>query len=305
MQIFTGIDIGGSNVKFGLVDSTGKLLEKKKVPTAEIRATPSHAADRLVEVIGEWLEARPKVKHVGIGVPGMLSKNRRALVDLANIPELNGVKLLDRLERRFKKVQFHMENDANAAAIGELHFSGRPLPDNFMLITLGTGVGGAAIINRKVFKGGNGNAMEIGHIVSGNARSVEQNIGKAGLIQMALDKLRAGQNSSYLFENEKFDDDDLIDAALENDELAKQVFADTGRVLGQAMASAILLLDITTILIGGGVGKAFQFMEKTMHETLKEYLVPYYYDKLDIKLAKLGNNAGILGAAALCFKHSE
>jgi glucokinase len=305
MQLFTGIDIGGSNVKIGLVDSTGQLLEKKKIATKNIRAAGQHAADKLVEVIGEWLEAHPKVKHVGIGVPGMISRNRRTLVELANIPELNGVMLLDRLERHYKKIVFHLENDANAAALGELHFGKTKLPDSFMLITLGTGVGGGVILNRKVLKGGDGNAMEIGHIVAGNGRSIEQTIGKAGMIQMAKDMLAAGKTSTYLHPEEPFDDDDLIDAAQKGDPLALSVFEEVGKYVGQAIVSAALILDIKTALIGGGVAKAFPFLQIGLQHTFKQFLSPYYATKMQVLPATLGNSAGILGAAALCFRHEE
>lgn len=305
MQLFTGIDIGGSNVKIGLVDSTGQLLEKKKIPTRTIREAGKHAADKLTEAIDEWLEAHPKVKHVGIGVPGMISRNRRVLVELANIPELNGIMLVERLEHRHKKVSFHLENDANAAALGELYFGKSKLPDSFMLITLGTGVGGGVIINRKIFKGGDGNAMEIGHIVAGNGRSIEQTIGKSGILQMAKELLAAGRRSSYLHPDEPFDDDDLIDAAQKGDLLALTVFEQVGKYLGQAIVSAALILDIKTVLIGGGVSKAFPYLQLGLQQTFKEFLSPYYASKMQVMPATLGNNAGILGAAALCFRHEE
>ncbi|MCU0451530.1 MAG: ROK family protein [Bernardetiaceae bacterium] len=304
MQIFTGIDIGGSNVKIGLVDSEGNLLEKKKVKTAKLREG-GHFTDKFLEVVAEWLAEQPKVKQVGIGVPGTISKNRRATVELPNIPELSHVNLVDRLEKRFPTVHFHIENDAAAAAIGEYHFSGRRMPDNYFLVTLGTGIGGGAVIGRKVFKGGDGNAMEIGHIISGNGRTVEQTIGKAGLVEMATALLAKHTGHSALRDYEKIDDDVLVDAAVADDPVAQQVFHQMGVVLGQALVSTILLLDIKNIFIGGGVAKAFAYIEPGMKISLKEFLTPYYYDKLDIKLAKLGNNAGILGAAALCFKHKE
>ncbi|MDW8205108.1 MAG: ROK family protein [Cytophagales bacterium] len=305
MQIFTGIDIGGSNIKIGLVDSSGQLLEKKKVPTRTIREAGKHAADKLVEVINEWLDAHPKVKHVGIGVPGMLSRNQRVLLELANIPELNGVMLLERLERYHEKVTFHMENDANAAALGELYFGKSQLPDSFMLITLGTGVGGGVVINRKIFKGGDGNAMEIGHIVAGNGRTIEQTIGKAGIIQMTKELMAMGKKSTYLHPEEPFDDDDLINAAQKGDTLVLTVFEQVGKYVGQAIVSSALILDIKTVLIGGGLAKGFPYMQIGWQQTFRQFLSPYYASKMRVLPATLGNNAGILGAAALCFRHES
>ncbi len=300
MQTFTGIDVGGSNVKFGLVDATGRLLEKQKVATKTLRASGS-AGDGLVAAIGDWLRKYPQVQHVGIGLPGMLSADRRTLVEMVNIPELNNLNLAERLEARHPNVAFHLENDANAAALGEFYFSGRPMPDNFLLVTLGTGIGSGAVINRRILTGGDGNALELGHIVSGNGRSVEQTIGKAGLIQMAKDLLAGHHGHSALRHAAKLDDDAIIDAANAGDPVARRVLDEYGRVLGQALVSAIFLLDIKNIYIGGGVAKGFAHMEKGVHESLNKFLTPYYLSKLNINLAKLGNNAGILGAAALCF----
>jgi glucokinase len=300
MQTFTGIDVGGSNVKFGLVDPTGRLLEKQKVPTKTLRGSGS-AGDGLVEAIGNWLRKYPQVQHVGIGLPGMLSSDRRTLVEMVNIPELNNLDLVDRLEARHPDVAFHLENDANAAALGEFYFSGRPMPDNFLLVTLGTGIGSGAVINRRILTGGDGNALELGHIVSGNGRSVEQTIGKAGLIKMAKDMLAGHQGHSALRHDAKLDDDVIIDAANVGDPVARRVLDEYGRVLGQALVSAIFILDIKNIYIGGGVAKGFAHMEKGVHESLNKFLTPYYLSKLNINPARLGNNAGILGAAALCF----
>jgi glucokinase len=168
-------------------------------------------------------------------------------------------------------VAFHLENDANAAALGEFYFSGRPMPDNFLLVTLGTGIGSGAVINRRILTGGDGNALELGHIVSGNGRSVEQTIGKAGLIKMAKDMLAEHKGSSALRPDAKLDDDAIIDAANAGDPVARRVLDEYGRVLGQALVSAIFLLDIKNIYIGGGVAKGFAHMEKGVHESLNSF----------------------------------
>ncbi len=300
MQIFTGIDVGGSNLKFGLVDSSGQLLEKSKVPTKTLRQSGTPGAG-LVAAIGDWLRKHPQVQHVGIGLPGMISNDRRTLVEMANIPELNSLNLVDQLEARHPEVVFHLENDANAAALGEFYFSGQTMPDNFLLVTLGTGIGSGAIINRRIFTGGDGNGLELGHILSGNGRSVEQTIGKAGLIRMAKEYLAQHPGKSTLSGEAKIDDDVIIAAANAGDMVALRILAEYGRVLGQALVSAIFLLDIKNICIGGGVAKGFRHMEAGMYESLNKFLTPYYTSKLDVNLARLGNNAGILGAAALCF----
>ena len=301
MEIFTGLDVGGSSLKFGLVSSEGELLEKKKVPVKQLRAA-GDLADGVVGAVADWLKDHPQVQHVGIGVPGMISQDHRALVELANMPELNGLPLLDLLEKRNPNIVFHLENDANAAALGEYYFSGQKMPENFLLVTLGTGIGSGLIINHRIFKGADGNGLELGHIVSSNGRSIEQNIGKAGFFAKAKELAKENKNKTKLRDADKLDDDVLLEAARDNDPVALKAFAYYGKHLGEALATAAYILDVKTFFIGGGVAKAYPFMEESVLASVRRYLTPYYLSKLDIRTAVLRNNAGILGAAALCFK---
>ncbi len=301
MAIFTGIDIGGSSIKFGLVESDGKLLEKKKVPVKELRAS-GVLTDNVVQAITTWLTDHPAIQQVGIGVPGMISNDRRTLVELANMPELNGMPMVELLETANQGVEFYLENDANAAALGEYYFSGQTMPENFLLVTLGTGVGSGLIINHQIFKGADGNGLELGHIVAGNGKSIEQNIGKAGFYAKAKELIKEHKGKTLLSKIEKIDDDILLEAARDDDPVALKAFAYYGKYLGEALATAAYILDVKTFVIGGGVAKAYPFMQENVLKSMHKFLTPYYLDKLDIRLAVLRNNAGIMGAAALCFK---
>ncbi|MDJ1500564.1 ROK family protein [Xanthocytophaga agilis] len=301
MEIFTGIDIGGSSVKFGLVESDGKLLEKKKVPVKELRAS-GVLSENILASIQEWIKDHPQVKEIGIGVPGMISRDRRSLVELANMPELNGLPIVELLEKANPGIAFYLENDANAAALGEYYFSGQQLPENFLLVTLGTGVGSGLIIDHKIFKGADGNGLELGHIVAGNGKSIEQNIGKVGFYAKAAELLKEHKGKSVLRDVAKIDDDVLLEAARDDDPVALKAFAYYGKYVGEALATAAYILDVKTFIIGGGVAKGYPFMQEQVLKSMQKFLTPYYLDKLDIRLAVLRNNAGILGAAALCFK---
>jgi len=236
-------------------------------------------------------------------VPGTLSKDRRSLLELPNIPELSGEKIMAKLEEMFPQRQFFIENDANAAALGELYYGAEKLPDNFIFITLGTGVGGGAIIDRKIFKGGDGNGLEIGHIISGNGRTVEMNIGKKGILGLALTALEGYEGPSILssFHPSDLDSKKVVKAAHKDDELALEVFKEVGKVLGECIVSLVRILDIKTIIVGGGVSETYEYVAPSMNKILKKFLTPYYLDKLQVRLATLGNEAGIIGAASLCF----
>ena len=177
---YLGIDVGGTGVKMGIVHSdTGQINNFQSYDTATWRES-HHFLDRLADAIALQLYQHKNVKKIGIGLPGILTKNRRTLIEITAIPEIDGAHMIDMLEKRFPEHEFFMENDANAAALGEFYFSPEKnmMPEDFIFITLGTGVGGAAIIDRKIFLGGDGNAMEPGHVPSRNEKVLERNIGK-------------------------------------------------------------------------------------------------------------------------------
>ncbi|WP_089682483.1 ROK family protein [Catalinimonas alkaloidigena] len=299
MESLLGIDVGGTNVKCGLVSREGKLLSKKKYSTLDLRHS-GRFVEGFLDVIAEQLDEHGKVGGIGIGIPGTLSRKRKRTLELPNLPELNGVKLLSILNDRFPTVPFYLENDANAAALGEYYFGKKKLPGDFIFITLGTGIGGAAVIDKKLFKGARGNGMEIGHIVAGNGRLIEQNIGKQGIIAIARDKMMNSSFTTTLTDDDFLHSKAVVKAAHDGDALALEVFREVGMILGEALVSAIRILDITTILIGGGVSETFGYVQESMFDVMNRHLTPYYLDDLQIELATLGNNAGIIGAASLC-----
>ncbi len=303
MERFIGVDIGGTNTKIGVVTREGELLEKIKHPTAELAKGVGYVQNFSI-VLKEVLDANPDIKKVGIGIPGLISKDRRSLLNLANIPSLSGVQLLNELESLLPGYQFALENDANAACLGEFYFSEHDLPNTFLMVTLGTGIGGAAVIDGQLFIGGNGNGVEVGHMLADEDSIYEDYISKRAMVAFVLKKLK----------KEKFQDSVLaqipadqltakdIEAALkEKDKLAKKVYGHFGKWLGKNLVSAMRVLDINTILLGGGVSKTFKYMEGPMMEEINKYLGDYYTKDLVIQKASLKNEAGIIGAASLNF----
>lgn len=299
MEEYIGIDVGGTNIKVGIVNNKGVLLKKEKHPTSVLQKSDDFIGG-FVKIIEQTLNSNPHIKKVGIAVPGMISKDRLSTVFMANINQFNNVPLIKILEKKHPKISFFLENDANAAAIGELHFSKSKNPENFIFMTLGTGLGGAAVLNGNIFKGGNGNAMEVGHIISSNGKTAEDNMGKKALINMALKQIKKGKKTSLSAKN--LTAKDIVTAALNEDPVAVEIFKKVGLILGETIVSTLRILDVKTILIGGGVSKTFKIVKKNMNKVLKDRLPDYYLEDLDIRLATLGNDAGIIGAAALCFK---
>jgi glucokinase len=302
MENFLGIDIGGTNVKVGLVRSDGTLLAKEKYKTAEL-LKKGIFMDNLFDIVGSQLQKYPEVKKVGIGVPGTITKDRKNTIDLPNVPKLSNQPVQQLLQERFPHITFHLENDANAAAIGELYFAKPKPPANFIFITLGTGVGGGVVLDGKIFKGGDGNGMEIGHIISGNGKTVEANIGKKGIVEIALMMVKkfGGKSELKNIKPKELTYKDVEKALLMQDKLAARVFEEVGNFLGEALVSAIRILDIKYIIIGGGIADELAYLERSMYATIWAHLPNYYLKDLKIVKASLGNEAGILGAASLCF----
>ncbi|GJM60439.1 ROK family protein [Persicobacter diffluens] len=298
-ETYLGIDIGGTNTKFGIVSRQGELLEKVKYPTAELSAEPDGYIEAFLGKLTAFLETHPEIKKVGLGVPGTLGPRRRKTMEFPNIPGLSNYDLMDRLESDFPTHVFRLENDANAAALGEFFFAKEVIPDDYIFLTLGTGVGGAVIYEKDIFGGEGGNAMEVGHIPVGNGKSLEETIGKKGIVAMCRKYLEEGKLDSKLKNNESLNSKKIQKACLEGDPVAVKVFTKVGKYLGQGIVSNLRILDIATVILGGGVAETYDVLYPAMMEELEKWLTPYYLEKLNIKTASLANEAGILGAASL------
>ncbi len=300
---YLGIDVGGTGVKMGIVHSdTGQINSFQSYDTATWRES-NHFLERLADAIALQLYQHKNVKKIGIGLPGILTKNRRTLIEITAIPEIDGSPMIDMLEKRFPEHQFFMENDANAAALGEFYFSPDKalMPEDFVFITLGTGVGGAAVIDRKIFLGGDGNAMEPGHVPSKNGKVLERNVGKKEILQLATEMRASYTGKTLLTSDGTISTTALVVAAEEGDELALAIWNQIGTLLGDMLVSLIRILDIKNIFIGGGLSASYDFILPSMEKQLNYWLTPAYLEKLTIKKALLGNDAGLLGAASLCF----
>lgn len=298
---YLGIDVGGTNVKMGIVEAdTGKISNFYSHDTISWRQS-GHFVERFGDAVALQLLANKDVKKVGIGLPGMLNADRTVPLEITAIPEIDGMPMVDMLTKRFPGVQFFLANDANAAALGEYYFAEEKITENYIFITLGTGVGGAAIINKKIFTGGDGNAMEPGHIPSRNGRVLERNIGKVELLLLANQRRSEFKGETNLSADGDISTTGLVAAAAEGDELAMQIWTEVGEMLGEGLATLIKILDIKQILIGGGLSASFDYILPAVERTLDYWLNDYYKNGLVIRRATLGNDAGLLGAASLCF----
>lgn len=311
-----GVDLGGTNVKVGIVSQDGKIKTKTSLDT-KAEGGPETVISQIKKGIGKVLSGNKlKISGIGIGSPGIISAKKGIVEDPPNLPGWQKVALGKIIEKEFK-IKTFIENDANAAAIGELMFGSGKKMDSFIMVTLGTGVGGGIIYNRKLFRGERGAAGEIGHIsVSydgqqckcGSYGCIETFLGNHYIIKSVQKDLPKHKDSLIwqLIENDLSRITPLIiDQALQKDDgYAEQIVSRLGLYLGAGLASVANTFDIATFIIGGGVAGFGKPLFDAVEETVTSRVMKPLEKRIKIKPAKLKNNAGIKGASALVFYKS-
>ena len=303
-----GIDLGGTSVKAALCADDGAILIKQSVPTKTgdpdgLRADMKQLALALCVSGGVQPD---EVESIGIGVPGSYDKPSCTLRFGTNLG-MNDVCFAETFQPEFG-CAVQLDNDANCAALGEATAGAGKNVKNMLMITLGTGVGGGIILNEKIWTGEQGVGGEIGHIHvmegekeacnCGGHGCLEQVASATGIARTARRMLAADNRPSTLRSLKNISAKNVLDAAKAGDALALESLNKSCYYLGWALATISMVLDPQAFLIGGGVSKAGTFLT----DIIKRYhdeLSPMATKKADIVLAKLGNDAGIYGAAKL------
>lgn len=309
-NLILGIDVGGTSIKFGVVQK-GKILSEFALPTFAFE-NPSKVVDQLTIGIEQIFSNFDKKSFIGIGIgfPGKVDSKKGIVTSAPNFNNWKNVKVKKSLNR-FKLPVF-IDNDANCAALGELYYGIGKKLNNFIMITVGTGVGGGIIINKKLFRGETGGAGEIGHMTinysgpecrCGNRGCVEAYSGISYIKQRTIHKLNEYQDSKIL---ELVDHNlDLIDpkiineAATQGDELAIKILKETGLYIGIGLANLANALDIQHFIIGGGIANAGKILIDAIKESIKQHGIKDIVKNVKVYPAKTKNKAGILGSAAL------
>ena len=299
------IDLGGTAIKAALVQSGGHLRHEQSVPTNADEG-PDAVLDRIAALVsGLWIDG---VEGVGIGVPGAVDSAQRYVVRPPNLPGWDRVDVSAELGRRLdREVRVVVENDANAAALGSAHYGAGRDFRAFLMATLGTGVGGAIVIDGVIFRGAHGGAGEFGHVSvdyegpvdgAGVAGAAEAYVGQEFLTARAR-QLLPSHPESALHDVQAADLSPLhlTLAADAGDALAADVLAWAGHKLGCALASVVHVLDIRKIVVGGGVSGAGAWLLDPAREALLRQTMPALRDGLEIVAETMGNDAGLLGAA--------
>jgi glucokinase len=308
-----GVDLGGTKIKLGIVTSEGEIVKKTAIPTlAEEGAEKS--INQIKIGIAQLIKGnKKKINGIGIGAPGVVSLKKGTVENPPNLPGWGRVHLGKIIGKEFSIPTF-VENDANAAAIGEFIYGAGKKLDSFIMVTLGTGVGGGIIYNKKLFRGDFGAAGEIGHTSidyrgpkckCGSYGCLEAYLGNNYIIENVKKELEGNKDSKIieLISNDLSNLSPKIihEASVLGDEFSKNVIKDLGNKLGYGLASIVNVMDISNILIGGGVGGFGKPLFDAIKEGLGSRVLTSLKQRIKVKPASLKNNAGVKGAASLVF----
>ncbi len=309
-----GIDLGGTNTKLALVNDEGRIVARRLISTGEYPAKKAFIeaiSDCVKEILRSKRLAPKAVRGIGIGTPGLVDSRKGIVYSLTNIPGWHRVSLKKLLERSTRLPVF-VDNDVNLMALGELKFGAGRRAKNIVCLTLGTGVGGGIIIGGRLYRGATLSAGEIGHIPinengpccnCGGRGCLERYVGNKYIVALAARKIRQGKKTivTKLVNNDlsKVTPFILSKAAGRGDELAISIWQETGKHLGVALAGVVNLLNPEVIVIGGGVANAGKVLFDALRKTVRERAMEIPAKAVKIVRAKLGQDAGIMGAVVL------
>ncbi len=319
MELFLiGVDVGGTNIRMGVVTPEGRILEKIHFPT-DISQGPSVMMKGLVLRLKNLIQRMVKEPHsavrIGIGVPGPIDMNRGVLIAPPNLPDLHEFPLREFL---LERVPFPIviENDANAYTLGEGWVGAARGSLHYCCLTLGTGVGGGVVVEGRILHGADGYGGEVGHMVlnpegpfcgCGGRGCLEVYASGKGIKRMALEALEESEGEGTLLHQkmehlQEITSEDVFKAAQEGDELAQKVFHEMGRYLGVGLVNLTNLFNPERIVIGGKVSRAWDFFIQSAREVLYERAMKGQRERVEILQAQCGDEAGILGAAYAALK---
>ncbi len=309
MTVAIGVDIGGTKIAAGLVSEGGELLKRESEPTPDDSST----IPRIVADLAERLSGNEKVVGVGIGAAGFTSTDRTTVRFAPNINWVDEP-LAERVST-LVDLPVVVENDANAAAWGEFTFGAGEDTDDLLLVTIGTGVGGGIVHHGQLYRGGFGIAAEIGHMRivpngiecgCGEHGCFEQYASGSALVRVARERVANGDRGTEALKAladgdlNKITGPGLTELAHGGDELSIELLADLGQWIGEGIAILASILDPRVIAIGGGVAAAGDLLLGPVVDAFESHLpARSHRPQAEVRLAALGNAAGIIGAADL------
>lgn len=318
MKYYGGIDLGGTNSKIGLLNENGDIIFSVSVKTEQV-SNHNVTIEKINKVFREECLNNSinydDVLAIGIGVPGPVI-NKSTVLMWANFPWKDNLNLSKEFEKVMKR-PVYLDNDVNVIALGELWKGSGLGYTSSLTIAIGTGIGAGVVINGKIISGKNGAAGEMGHIpiVLENGRIC--GCGKKGCLEayasassigkIANERLEENKNN-LLFKSlgdRRAEAKDVFEMAKLGDDFSISIVDDSCKKIAFGISTAINLLDLDLVIIAGGLSLAGDFLIDNIKKHLKAYMLPSLLKNFEIKIAKLGNDAGIFGAAYLALCESK
>lgn len=308
-----GIDVGGTNVKIALVDGDGKIIYSNSVPTyAQMgyEYTVNNIKQAIKDLMKETNTDSKDIQGIGFDFPGQVDCKTGVVKNAPNIPGWVNVPIAQMIEEEFN-IPTRIDNDVRCAALGELKFGAGRGCENFVCITVGTGIGSGLVINGKVVRGAANAAGEIGHIKlqmeegplcgCGDSGCLEAFASGPSIVAMAQEYLKGGKSAKF---RELAGDGEITPyivakAAEAGDPVAKRIFEKMGYYIGMGLTSVINLLNPEKIIIGGGVAECGELLLNPIRKTINARAMAVQRDSVEIVPAQLGNSAGVIGASML------
>lgn len=309
---FIGIDLGGATLKGALISSTGEIIQETGFDTQP--HTPDALFSQVVQAamaLRDNKDAGGRVEGIGIGIPGLVNRKTNRIEIMPNLPALSQIDITTELSRE-TGLPVILDNDANAAAYGELQVGAARGRREVFFVKLGTGIGAGLIINGQIYRGAAGFAGEFGHMtidpegiecVCGNIGCLETIASGPNIVRRTRERLYRDRTSSLsrlaIPRDREFTAEDIARAAREGDEMAQVMMERTGMFLGIALAAVINLLNVEMVVLGGGVMDAGDLILKPTIKETRRRAFPPSFNSCEIVIAKLGATAGMIGAALL------
>jgi glucokinase len=312
-----GVDLGGTNLRVAAINENGGLFDQVNLLT-EVEKGREDVVDRLSSGILQLVERWKNVYQlagIGVGIPGIIRMKEGVLVASPNLPGWENFNIRAQIARRLNS-PFYLENDANAAALGEKWIGSGKNCDHLCFLTMGTGIGGGLILNGRIWHGVAGMAAELGHVTiypdgrpckCGSQGCLEAYAAASAVVIAAQEFLKAGTASPALREaaasGKPLTSALIHQLARQGDASSIAVFQQVGKALGIAIANFTNIFDIDVFVLGGGAVDAWDAFEKSMFEEVPKRSYVFRNDPRRILKSHLGNQAGIFGAAYLAFQN--
>jgi len=312
MKLAVGIDIGGTNTAFGLVDEQGNCLAHNSIKTSDYPLVSEFVA-KVSKEVNVLIDSLDQSEIIGMGIGAPNGNYYTGTIDFAPNLKWEGVVHLVDLFKEYFNFPVYLTNDANAAAIGERIYGAAKGVDDFIMVTLGTGLGSGFVVNGELVYGHDGFAGELGHtIIEKNGRDcgcgrkgcLETYASASGIVRTAKEFLEK-PNNSLLVDLNEITSKSIADTAIKGDQLALDIFDYTAEKLGFSLANTVAISSPKLIVLFGGLAQSGDLIIKPTKKYMEGYLLNIYQNKVDILPSKLkASDAAILGASALAWQNS-